>query len=484
MSTTEQLQPKNNSSSTKLYLYLAFFIYVILIGYSLNIHEQWRDEAQAWLLVRDLSLVDLLSILRTEGHPPVWYMIIMPFAKMGAPYFVQNVIAVVIMAAATYLLLFKTKLPLIIKLALPFSYYFLYEYSFFARSYCLIAFFAMAIISLYEYRFQKPWLYALCIVGLFNTHVLMYTFCGMLVLTYLWELYQQKQLSNPKLIGPGVLMSVGGLYLLPYLFMAKMTDEFAKTVSDSTERIFKAIEGGIAVDNGVALALILLLVCAALMYKSPKALIVLVGGLIAVFYILGYKYPSTGFRHKGTIFFILLVSLYIGQVESKEQLSFKNIAYSYWLLFVICLVQLIPSFKSYAEDNSRMFSGAKDAATYLQENDYQSKTIVGHQAWAASAVIPYLGGNKQFYYGECERFGSFYRYDSCFIAGKWAYAVEYTVDKTYENFKDSLQNVVMIFNYPVGDRGMQFMDLLYQTPEEPIQSDEQFYIYKFKDGLK
>ena len=32
-------------------------------------HENWRDEAQAWLLARDLSVPELIEQMSYEGHP-------------------------------------------------------------------------------------------------------------------------------------------------------------------------------------------------------------------------------------------------------------------------------------------------------------------------------------------------------------------------------------------------------------------------------
>lgn len=48
-------------------------------------HAFWFDEAQAWLISRhSASLQDLLQILRFEGHPPLWYLILWPFAHATA----------------------------------------------------------------------------------------------------------------------------------------------------------------------------------------------------------------------------------------------------------------------------------------------------------------------------------------------------------------------------------------------------------------
>ena len=58
---------------------LGFFpvlpLYAILLAVVLWKHEPWADEAQAWLIARDCSGVELLfQRLRYEGHPGLWYL--------------------------------------------------------------------------------------------------------------------------------------------------------------------------------------------------------------------------------------------------------------------------------------------------------------------------------------------------------------------------------------------------------------------------
>ena len=125
--------PPVTTEKVPVLLYALLAIYVLLVLWGISNHEQWRDEAQAWLIVRDTGFTELWSILRTEGHPPLWYLLIMPLVKTGMPYEMQNWLSAAIMTGAVYLLLFRTNLLLIIKILLPFSFFFLYEYAFFMQ---------------------------------------------------------------------------------------------------------------------------------------------------------------------------------------------------------------------------------------------------------------------------------------------------------------------------------------------------------------
>ena len=54
-------------------------------------HEMWRDEIQAWsIVIGSRSVGDLLhGALRYEGHPPLWYLVLMPITGPSDPRMMQ-----------------------------------------------------------------------------------------------------------------------------------------------------------------------------------------------------------------------------------------------------------------------------------------------------------------------------------------------------------------------------------------------------------
>ena len=57
-------------------------IYALLTLNTVLHHELWADEAQVWLLCKNLSIPELYNHLKNEGHPILFYLLVMPFAKM------------------------------------------------------------------------------------------------------------------------------------------------------------------------------------------------------------------------------------------------------------------------------------------------------------------------------------------------------------------------------------------------------------------
>src|SRR5438105_2551057 len=81
------------------YQVIVFAIYLTLLAIAVSHHEPWMDEAQAWLLAKDLGFKELfLKYLRYEGSPGLWHLILMIPAKLGLPYFTINILSALISA--------------------------------------------------------------------------------------------------------------------------------------------------------------------------------------------------------------------------------------------------------------------------------------------------------------------------------------------------------------------------------------------------
>ncbi len=123
-------------------------------------HAYWADEAQAWLLARDSrSLPSLLSNMRYEGHPPVWHLLIMPFAHASwNPQWMK--LPHLLCAIGTAFLLFSARgLPVAVRILAPFSYFFLFEYGEVVRNYAPgILLLLLATRLLAEHTRSWPWL--------------------------------------------------------------------------------------------------------------------------------------------------------------------------------------------------------------------------------------------------------------------------------------------------------------------------------------
>lgn len=97
---------------SKLKNLIFIFLYALFTLIVLLHHEIWADEAQVWLVVRDLNLFEIIEHVRTEGHPLLWYFLVLPFSKLNLSIFSMQILSWFIMTTAAGF--FFTKLLLIL----------------------------------------------------------------------------------------------------------------------------------------------------------------------------------------------------------------------------------------------------------------------------------------------------------------------------------------------------------------------------------
>ncbi len=162
-------------------------IYALFTLNTILHHEIWADEAQVWQLCKYLSFTELLNHLHNEGHPPLFYLIIMPFARLFTDIIYMKLICWISMCAAVFLLMYYSPFNIWLKLAIVLSSGFIYFFPVLARNYSIIPFLVFLAAILYSKTKQHPVLYALTIALIANTHIIMYVFSILLGIIFYYE---------------------------------------------------------------------------------------------------------------------------------------------------------------------------------------------------------------------------------------------------------------------------------------------------------
>lgn len=159
------------------------------------VHEPWFDEAEAWQIARCVTLKTLFGqTTHYEGHPPLWHLILMPFAKLGAPYELSlTLISLAFMAAAVGLILWKSPFPRLVRWILPFTYFLFYQYGVISRVYCVMTLEFMLLAFFYGSRNEKPERTALLMMVMCFTNAYSIVLCGGICAVWLWEIYREKR---------------------------------------------------------------------------------------------------------------------------------------------------------------------------------------------------------------------------------------------------------------------------------------------------
>ena len=119
---------------------VALLAYAAVVLWTLRYHEKWADEAQAWLIARDLDLRAIwFHELRYEGSPGLWHTILWVAQHVfHAGYGAIGYIGAAFAIAGAAVLLFCAPFPPYIRWPLVFTYVMVYQYAVIARPYTLL----------------------------------------------------------------------------------------------------------------------------------------------------------------------------------------------------------------------------------------------------------------------------------------------------------------------------------------------------------
>lgn len=132
--------------------------YVAALAFAAAHHPYWSDETQAWLIAKDSSLWNMFAhVLRYEGNPGLWHLLLWLPAHLGAPMASLSVITAFIAVAGVVLLVYRSPFPAWARATLPFTYFVFFQYGVVARPYCLIPLATCCIALAWRDRMTHPY---------------------------------------------------------------------------------------------------------------------------------------------------------------------------------------------------------------------------------------------------------------------------------------------------------------------------------------
>ncbi|OGH05895.1 MAG: hypothetical protein A2W22_02530, partial [Candidatus Levybacteria bacterium RBG_16_35_11] len=420
---------------------LGFAVFLILLYSAIQVvllihHEPWEDEAQAWLIARDLDIVSIFKQMAYEGSPALWHMLLLPFAKTGLSYISEFILHLIIAVAAVTVFVLYAPFSRVTKVLFIFSYYMAYEYSIIARSYGLSILFLFLIAALYIKRFEHPLWFSFLVFLLFNTNVHSFFIACSLTILFAWELHRKKVQRGRGKVAV-LIMFTGGL--LCFLQLLSPPDNINYGIfQEFTPYVpFVAIAHAFFPYHSATFMpselRIVFIVISFLMFstiilslsRKPAALFILLLSFAGLSYVFAFKHPGA-VRHHGLLLIIVFFTIWISKYYDDSQKKLFDIASNLNLpklsivIINVCLaLSLFYSLKIQYLEYEYPFSGAKEIADFIKKNHLDNYTIVAHQSFGAkaNALLPYLPG-KQFWYVGIEDYGTFIIHDKKYLVGR------------------------------------------------------------------
>ena len=408
---------------------LVLAVYGVIVSFGIWHHEPWGDEAYPWIIARDADWRTFLEILFTnrDRHPGLFYLVILPWVKLGLPYIAQGILNLLFALGAAFLWLKRAPFSRVFRYLFLFSFYMLYEYAVITRNYMMSLLILFAIAMLYPKRTERPLVYAILVAFLLHADFMCLGLGLGLTAVFAWE-HRNKFAGNRPLIFSMVLMTLSALLVL-WIAHALPLDHPARgrhlpfSVSQCLVPVSKAFLPFFNDSQSPGLPLLAMLGSFAAFFLSwiallrkPVPLVILGCALAPLFYI--FNFVDVGdYRHYGFILISILFTLWIAESYREPQGTAPAVwprrarAAAIALMCAFFFVGLRAVNFIYMMEYKLPFSGSREAANAVKllEKRYgllsQGFTVVAKNANAIS-LMPYLPGVK--FWNPCTR--SFARY--------------------------------------------------------------------------
>lgn len=384
-------------------------VYAIVNMIFLILHEPWRDEAQAWVIARELSPIGIIQQMAVEGHPCLWHFIIMPFAKLGFPYITINIISYIIMLIAAVLLVFKAPFGNFVKAFILFSPLFTYYLSVIARSYCLIPLFLVLLAIFYEKRFEKPIIYGLLLGLIVQTNIIIIGLPAVMSAIWMFEIIyrfvkeKDKKLFIKRIIGL-CIPAISAAILFFMIINVKNTMVSGNLnegliIDPSTRR------GGLLLFHLIALCIMMLILflTTLLLRKKCKDMykyVLMFFVPTIIYFVIGITVYDVFSLQKRFVFIgVFVLSLWLANLCDIPQ-KLKDFLKCFTIVAMLILIFnfILNEDKGDAKnDIYGEYSGAKAVSEYIDKNVPKDAVIITNDATSCTAVSAYFN-DRDFWY--------------------------------------------------------------------------------------
>jgi hypothetical protein len=471
---------------------------IAVVGVTILRHELWRDELQAWQIVRASHGVhSLVQNMRYEGHPILWYGLLYPIAHAhagpGAMQLLQLVIASITISVAVW----RAPFTLLQKLLFVFGYFVLYEYGVLARSYGFGAMLLVVTLAVAATSGRRPWLVVGLLLGLvaltsaFGAIVAIAVLAGLLVDEWLRRRTREPNRAAPGALAIGTVLTFAGL-LIAYVQAARppkdtgiyghwLTSVDFGLGASSSAAIWRALVPIPALKHSYwntnilhvraaivgVLGVLLFVGLAWILRDRLGAFVVWVAGagLVVAFLYLRIG-TATASRHVGHIFLCLVAAMWLAPTMTARRSTARPNTRRY-VLTVLLVVQVIAGVFAASLDLVYPFSNGLAIAHYIQQHDLGHTEIIGLPDTASSTVAGYL--DRPIYYLAGARFGTYIVWDT-----KREHLQP--ISAVLDSYRTGGRHVLLLINTPLRDTSLHLRLLVHD--DNGIVPDEHFWLYE------
>jgi len=481
---------KSAKISTNWILLAAFFIYLGLNLIGIIYHEKWLDEAQIWLIARDLNPWQIIQQTHYELSPSLWYQILHLFAANNLPYITQSILNSMIMILSAYVILWQTNLKLSLKILLIFSYYFAFEYALISKSYSLTILFLLIIAVIKTRKNISRWWQIGLIFLLANTNTVGMISAGSLIIMTIWELIENKKKKINDwwpiiIMSSGLTLALWQIYPVADINHSNGFAHYLTPVNGMAMAFFPwkmlTLDNLLLMREGVwhfsiwntFIAILFLVLTIWRFWRQPKMLVFLLINYLGLGYLLIFC-DNGHLRHYGFFLIWLIIALMLDNQQNRPEQIVRKI-FDTALIFSLTFLTIC-SIREHYMEIKYSFSPTKETANFLQQNNLEDAYWITDSFYMTS-LLAYFP-EKKIWQANCHQEISFFQVNRKCING---------LINTEENIKNIVkkktlekQRVLYFTNKPLNGTKADSWKLLYQNNQYVFGYDyPTIFIYQY-----
>jgi hypothetical protein len=323
----------------------------------------WYDEAQSWLLARDLSFSGIFKQMVYEGHSCLFFYYLKLLIIIGVPYKYLDYFSLFFGLIAVWLILYKSPFNKYINTLLVFSPAFIYHCPIFARPYVFSLLLFILICILYKERYKHPFLLGIIFFFFINTHILTIIFVGSLMLIEVYEYFFKDKKYFKERVIMGCMATLGVIFFAIQILGSfnKRSDILGSIdIANVLSSVFNVF-GALFLDNVVffAIVLFLLLLLVKSIIVNKKVFFIIIFNTISylIFSSICNLYPSKAIY----IMMYFLFSIWLFYEEEKKECN--------KVFIIVLLFSCIASFDYIKDDILGDYSTSLKISNYLNKDD-------------------------------------------------------------------------------------------------------------------
>ena len=369
--------------------------WIAVVAFTLRYHEKWADEAQAWLIARDLDLKTIwFQELRYEGSPGLWHTILWVAQHVfHAHYDALGYIGMAGATAGVALLIFKAPFPRYIRWPLAFTYFMVYQYAVIARPYTLLPLLAFAAAMLFkDLEHPERMMVVLVLLANLSLHGTIVAAC--LGLVYALDAYHARERLDSRVRGKYwiciAVMAAAFVFIVVILKPTADVGEFAKkNVIERMPESIKAMQpttltklesttSGAFLDYWLPSTLFIVFAAWWCFRRRKLLLFALPVLLLTALYSLIHGYA----HHHGTLLIAAITALWVAWPSERDRADFETLdrrSFKVMIAFllILCALNIWDAEVAIWHEYLYPYSGAEDAANYLKLVEADKTKIVG-----------------------------------------------------------------------------------------------------------